>query len=82
MTSENILNIELKSMDFDKPMTIKAYLKLLLIELFEENECFSGKRPFGNSGWECDVYDALVENKIVADRTAAHQKILDLIRTL
>lgn len=29
--------------------------------LWSETEGFSGKRPFGNSGWEFDLYKPLVE---------------------
>ena len=31
------------------------YLRKLLLAVWEENESFSGKRPFGNSGWEFDI---------------------------
>lgn len=33
------------------PMNNKEYLRQLLIAVVKEGECFSGKRPFGNSGW-------------------------------
>lgn len=42
--------------------TIGGYLGSLLVELWRANEGFSGKRPFGNSGWQWDVYKALVKN--------------------
>jgi hypothetical protein len=45
--------------------TIGDYLKLLLTNLWQEGECFSGKRPFGNSGWEYEIYTALVEAGII-----------------
>jgi hypothetical protein len=32
-------------------ITIRDYLRILLETLWEEGEGFSGKRPFGNSGW-------------------------------
>jgi hypothetical protein len=40
---------------------VRAYLKALLTKLWEEGEGFSGKRPFGNSGWERDLYFPLVK---------------------
>lgn len=40
--------------------TIRAYLVALLSELWTEGEGFSGKRPFGNSGWEADLQAPLV----------------------
>ena len=48
--------------------TISEYLFRLLAKLWEEKECFSGKRPFGNSGWECDIYIALVRGKFVSGK--------------
>ena len=43
-----------------KKLTIKEYLKELLVSLWEQGEGFSGKRPFGNSGWEWDLYKPLI----------------------
>lgn len=45
--------------------TVREYLAALLAELWKEGEAFSGKRPFGNSGWEWDVYAALVAAGLV-----------------
>jgi hypothetical protein len=45
--------------------TIKGYLVKLLDELWAEGEGFSGKRPFGNSGWEYDLYKPLVQAEVV-----------------
>lgn len=47
-------------------MTIREYLGKLLHTLWEEGEQFSGKRPFGNSGWEYDLYTALISAGAVA----------------
>jgi len=46
-------------------VTIAEYLKELLLTMWKEKEGFSGKRPFGNSGWEYDVYKCLIVNNIV-----------------
>ena len=45
--------------------TIGEYLEKLLITLWNEEEGFSGKRPFGNSGWKWEIYTALISAKIV-----------------
>lgn len=45
--------------------SIREYMKTLLITLWEEGEGFSGKRPFGNSGWEYDVIKPLIEFKYI-----------------
>lgn len=45
--------------------TIGEYLKILLLTLWDKEEGFSGKRPFGNSGWQYEVYTALISAKVV-----------------
>ena len=44
---------------------IREYLNRLLSELITEEEGFSGKRPFGNSGWKYDLYKPLVKSGLV-----------------
>lgn len=41
--------------------TVRGYLIALLAAVWEHGEDFSGKRPFGNSGWTWDLYGALVK---------------------
>lgn len=48
--------------------TVRGYLKALLFTLWEEVEGFSGKRPFGNSGWDNDIAFALVKGKFIKGR--------------
>lgn len=43
-----------------KASTIRDYLVSLLAVVWDEDEGFSGKRPFGNSGWQTDLYLALI----------------------
>lgn len=45
--------------------TVADYLKKLLRALVIEQEGFSGKRPFGNSGWICDLAYPLVKAKFI-----------------
>lgn len=54
------LDTTFQSMDLDE-VTLRDYLKRLLSTLIEEEESFSGKRPFGNSGWICDPITALIK---------------------
>jgi hypothetical protein len=44
----------------DPEETILDYLHKLLKTLWEEGEGFNGKRPFGDSGWEYQLYEPLV----------------------
>ena len=46
-------------------VTVVEYLKALLTELWQEEEGFSGKRPFGDSGWQFDVYKGFVAAKLI-----------------
>lgn len=42
------------------PGTLRDYLRTLLIKVWQEEQGFNGKRPFGNSGWQAEVYEALI----------------------
>ncbi len=44
----------------DREITIEDYFKELLCTLWKEQDGFSGKRPFGDSGWDYDIYAALI----------------------
>lgn len=46
--------------DAGDDLTVRDYLRTLLTTLWEEGEGFNGKRPFGNSGWEYDLYSPLI----------------------
>lgn len=48
------------SSDAGEDLTVRDCLRTLLMTLWEEGEGFSGKRPFGNSGWEYDLYKPLI----------------------
>jgi hypothetical protein len=75
--------------------TVKDYLKALLAELWREGEGFSGKRPFGNSGWEYELYLPMIKAGLISgkleeggygveevDAAAAHQLIQEAIAKL
>jgi hypothetical protein len=49
--------------------SVRGYFIALLEELWAEGEGFSGKRPFGNSCWEHEVYRAWVESGHLAGST-------------
>lgn len=74
--------------------TVRDYLVALLVELWREEEGFSGKRPFGNSGWAYEVYGPLVNAGLIAgtidedgyatdiDVQAADERIIAAIQSL
>ena len=51
--------------DVGDDVTVRQYLHELLRTLWEEQECFSGKRPFGNSGWDHDLYGPLAKAGLI-----------------
>ena len=57
---QEILDIPMKENDAGAK-TVGEYLIMLLLidQLWCEGEGFSGKRPFGNYGWEYELYHAL-----------------------
>lgn len=83
------LNVQM-SREFEG-MTVRDYLRSLLTELWDKREEFSGKRPFGNSGWEYDLYEPLVRDGFIEglmaegriyeidDPRMAHAFVSDLI---
>ena len=64
MNPKDYANIPMKENDAGAK-TVGEYLKKLLLTLWDEEEGFSGKRPFGNSGWKYEVYTALISAKVV-----------------
>ncbi len=46
-------------------LSVRDYLHKLLWDLWANGECFNSKRPFGNSGWESDLYTPLVAHGFV-----------------
>lgn len=61
---ESVLALPMQPNDA-QAATVREYLVALLTELWSEQEGFSGKRPFGNSGWNHDLYLPLLEAGMV-----------------
>ncbi len=62
MAPEKMLELVIDNTDLGR-VTIREYMKALLDELLTSGESFSGKRPFGNSGWEGFAAAALITAK-------------------
>ena len=56
---KQILETSFEERDSDQTMTVKQYLLKLLALVWEEDECFNGKRPFGNSSWQHQIHEIL-----------------------
>lgn len=76
----NILDLEMVENDIESK-TIREYLKALLITVWEKEESFSGKRPFGNSGWKYDIYRTLATHKIIEADIDEDGDIVDIQRS-
>lgn len=64
--------------------TVRDYLLALLRQLWTEEEWFSGKRPFGNSGWQDEVYNALAVAGLIEpeDYSAGDRLVMSAIDAL
>jgi len=77
MTKDEILDYPWVFDDVEAD-SIREYLYALLDTLWAEGEGFSGKRPFGNSGWEFDLYTPLVKMGVIAGELDAEQGLIDV----
>lgn len=59
-TGAQVLALPMQQPNDAGAATIRGYLVELLAELWREEQAFSGKRPFGNSGWQYDLYPPLI----------------------
>lgn len=60
--------------------TVRDYLVKLLAQVWTEGEGFDGKRPFGNSAWEYEIYAALITAGLVSGAFDEHGYI-DYVET-
>jgi hypothetical protein len=95
ITPQQLLDLPLPAND-SGATTVRGYLIALLTEVWTDGEGFSGKRPFGNSGWETDLYIPMIRAGIIGgtfddesgyylmtcDRQAGHALILGAIAAL
>jgi hypothetical protein len=91
---EQVLSLPLPANDA-AASTVREYLIELLAAVWREDEGFSGKRPFGNSGWKYDLYGPLIKAGFIdgriddkydsieeVDEAAAYRLIADAIQAL
>ena len=45
--------------------TVGQYLLKLAAVMWRDGECADGKRPFGNSGWEWEIFTSLAEAGLI-----------------
>lgn len=64
MTYEEMLDLPMQEND-SGATSIRGYFHALLTALYDEEEGFSGKRPFGNSGWTRDLAKPLILAEVI-----------------
>lgn len=67
MTPQEILALSMEDNDA-KASTIRDYLVSIVAKVWKEGESFGGKRPFGNSGWEHELYKPLIKANLIDGR--------------
>ena len=75
--NKNIGSLEFYCNDLDKNISIHDYLIELLKTLWEEQDEFSGKRPFGNSGWDYDLIACLIANNIIEGKLDEYGYVIE-----
>jgi hypothetical protein len=89
VSPQEILALPMETNDA-KAKTVRDYIVSLAAEVWREGEGFSGKRPFGNSDWEFDLYRSLIAAGLIDadadgypdDRGEADRLIRDAIESL
>lgn len=78
MTTNEILQLKLNHSHGGEAITIKEYFHDLLKMVWIEQEGFDGKRPWGNSGWDFDVYVPLIKAGLIAGKLDKEGYIAEL----
>ena len=68
MELNDILALTTMRHDLNEEITLRQYFYDLMSSLWCEGEGFNGKRPFGNSGWDYDIYAPLVRAELIKGR--------------
>lgn len=76
-TGAEVLAVPLPKNDANAA-TVRDYLLALLAIVWREEECFNGKRPFGNSGWTAEVYGGLLDAGMIDGQRGSDGWIEDL----
>ena len=77
MTPQELLDFKFYCNDLDRTLTVREYFVELLATLWREADGFSGKRPFGNSGWNFEIEGALVESGKIPGKLEYGEYIAD-----
>lgn len=65
ITPAQLLDMPLPEDNPSDARTVRGYLLALLAAVWQEGDEFSGKRPFGISAWEYDLYGPMIRAGVV-----------------
>ncbi len=77
MTPRELLDLPLPSND-SGASTVRGYLVALLAGVWREEQGFDGKRPFGNSGWQTDVYVPMMRAGLISGRLEDDYYVMEM----
>lgn len=78
MELNEILALTTLRYDLNEEITLRQYFYDLMSTLWCEQDGFDNKRPFGNSGWDYEIYKPLVQAGLVKGRIDADGYIAEL----
>ena len=79
MTPLQALDIKFYCNNLDLDLTFREYFQKLLKQLWYDGEDFSGKQPFGNSGWQNDTYEVLDNMGITENQDDFINKMIEAL---
>lgn len=71
-TASRVLDLPMPEDNDAGATTIRGYLFKLLDQLWEEQDDFSGVRPFGHSSWNYDLYAVLLKAGVITGKLDAY----------
>lgn len=77
---DTALDMVMEESEAGDGITVRQYFSTLLQMVWQEEEMFNGKRPFGNSGWGNEVFDALIKCGYMTDEDDFVAKVSDLVQ--
>ncbi len=75
---DKVLDLVIEDCNAGDNITIKEYLIAIVREVWDQGEGFSGKRPFGDSGWEYDLYKPLVKAGLIGGEVDEYGDLEDV----
>lgn len=65
LAPQDVLDLRMPEGNDAGASTVRYYLIAIVEAVWSDGECFSGKRPFGNSNWRWDVYSVLLDADLI-----------------